>query len=60
MALRGRRDLRALGSQLARRNRDRAAPMNQIPKVVFSKSLTSADWAETTIANRRAGGRRRA
>jgi len=27
-----------------------AAPMNEIPKVVFSKSLTSADWAETTIA----------
>ncbi len=28
-----------------------AAPMNEIPKVVFSKSLTSADWGETTIAN---------
>jgi dihydrofolate reductase len=27
-----------------------AAPMNEIPKVVFSKSLTSADWGETTIA----------
>ena len=27
-----------------------AAPMNEIPKVVFSNSLTSADWAETTIA----------
>ncbi len=27
-----------------------AAPMNGIPKVVFSKSLTSADWGETTIA----------
>jgi dihydrofolate reductase len=27
-----------------------AAPMNEIPKVVFSKSLTSADWRETTIA----------
>jgi dihydrofolate reductase len=26
-----------------------AAPMNEIPKVVFSKSLTSADWDETTI-----------
>jgi dihydrofolate reductase len=24
--------------------------MNEIPKVVFSKSLTSADWGETTIA----------
>jgi len=27
-----------------------AKPMNEIPKVVFSDSLTSADWAETTIA----------
>jgi dihydrofolate reductase len=27
-----------------------AAPMNEIPKVVFSKSLRSADWGETTIA----------
>lgn len=28
-----------------------AAPMNEIPKVVFSKSLTEADWPETTIAD---------
>ena len=27
-----------------------ATPMNEIPKVVFSNSLTSADWADTTIA----------
>lgn len=27
-----------------------AKPMNDIPKVVFSNSLASADWAETTIA----------
>lgn len=27
-----------------------AAPMNEIPKVVFSNSLTSADWDGTTIA----------
>ena len=27
-----------------------AAPMNEIPKVLFSNSLTSADWGETTIA----------
>jgi dihydrofolate reductase len=27
-----------------------AEPMNEIPKVVFSNSLTSADWGETTIA----------
>jgi dihydrofolate reductase len=27
-----------------------AKPMNEIPKVVFSGSLTSADWGETTIA----------
>ena len=26
-----------------------AAPMNEIPKVVFSDSLTAADWGETTI-----------
>jgi dihydrofolate reductase len=28
-----------------------AKPMNDIPKVVFSNSLTSADWAETTIVS---------
>src|SRR3954466_7881353 len=27
-----------------------AQPMNEIPKVVFSNSLESADWGETTIA----------
>ncbi len=27
-----------------------AAPMNEIPKLVFSKSLRSADWGPTTIA----------
>jgi len=27
-----------------------AEPMNAIPKIVFSNSLTSADWDETTIA----------
>jgi dihydrofolate reductase len=27
-----------------------AAPMNEIPKVVFSNSLTHADWGETEIA----------
>ena len=27
-----------------------AEPMNEIPKVVFSDSLTSADWGETEIA----------
>ncbi len=27
-----------------------ARPMNEIPKVVFSNSLTRADWGETTIA----------
>lgn len=27
-----------------------AKPMNEIPKVVFSDSLTAADWSETTIA----------
>jgi dihydrofolate reductase len=28
-----------------------AQPMNDIPKVVFSNSLTTADWGETTIAS---------
>jgi hypothetical protein len=28
-----------------------AAPMNDIPKVVFSKTLMVADWPETTIAS---------
>jgi dihydrofolate reductase len=28
-----------------------AAPMNAIPKVVFSKSLTGATWNESTIAS---------
>lgn len=28
-----------------------AKPMNDIPKFVFSKSLKSADWAETTIVS---------
>jgi dihydrofolate reductase len=28
-----------------------AKPMNDIPKVVFSNSLRSADWAETTIVS---------
>jgi dihydrofolate reductase len=27
-----------------------AKPKNEIPKIVFSNSLTSADWDETTIA----------
>jgi dihydrofolate reductase len=27
-----------------------AKPMNEIPKVVFSNTLTSADWADATIA----------
>src|SRR5262249_8852506 len=29
---------------------DFAAPMNEIPKVVFSKTLERADWPETRIA----------
>lgn len=28
-----------------------AAPMNDIPKVVFSKTLTTADWPQSTIAS---------
>ena len=30
---------------------DFARPMNEIPKVVFSKTLEQADWAETRIAS---------
>jgi len=30
---------------------DFAAPMNEIPKVVFSKTLERADWSETRIAS---------
>ncbi|WP_217576941.1 dihydrofolate reductase family protein [Mesorhizobium sp. GbtcB19] len=30
---------------------DYAAPMNNIPKVVFSRTLKKADWPVTTIAN---------
>ena len=40
----------ALGRPLAGAPGPFAAPMNEIPKVVFSNSLTSADWGETTIA----------
>jgi dihydrofolate reductase len=29
---------------------DYARPMNEIPKVVFSRTLSRADWATTTIA----------
>jgi dihydrofolate reductase len=29
---------------------DYAAPMNEIPKVVFSKTLNEASWPESTIA----------
>jgi len=28
-----------------------AKPMNDIPKVVFSKTLTTADWPESTVAS---------
>src|SRR5687768_3676100 len=28
-----------------------AAPMNDIPKIVFSKTLRKAEWAETRIAS---------
>src|ERR687887_1948449 len=30
---------------------DYAAPMNEIPKVVFSKTLEEASWAESSIAS---------
>ncbi len=28
-----------------------APPMNEIPKVVFSKTLRQADWAQSRVAN---------
>lgn len=28
-----------------------AKPMNDLPKVVFSRTLTNADWAQSTIAS---------
>lgn len=31
-------------------NDEYAKPMNDIPKVVFSKTLTVADWPDSTIA----------
>ena len=34
---------------------DYAAPMNEIPKVVFSKTLARAEWPETRIARGDAG-----
>src|SRR5499427_9352677 len=30
---------------------DYAAPMNEIPKVVFSKTIQEARWPESTVAN---------
>jgi len=32
-------------------NDEYAAPMNDIPKVVFSRTLTTADWPQSTIAS---------
>jgi dihydrofolate reductase len=40
-----------VGALLASASGPFAKPMNEIPKVVFSDSLESADWAETTIAS---------
>jgi dihydrofolate reductase len=34
-----------------RSNDEYAAPMNEIPKVVFSKTLKAATWADSTIAS---------
>ena len=39
-----------MGRLLARASGPFAAAINEIPKVVFSNSLTSAAWPETTIA----------
>jgi len=35
---------------LANLHRDYAAPMNEIPKVVFSKTLEVASWPESSVA----------
>jgi dihydrofolate reductase len=48
--LMGRNTYEEMASYWPTSNHEYAAPMNEIPKVVFSKSLGRADWPESRIA----------
>ncbi len=48
--LMGAETYRAMAAYWPQSNEIFAAPMNEIPKVVFSKTLTTADWGDTSIA----------
>lgn len=47
----GRRTYEAMAAVWSYDNSVYAAPLNDVPKVVFSATLTKADWAESRIAN---------
>src|SRR6266542_2390990 len=49
--LMGAENYRAMAAYWPQSSEIFAAPMNEIPKVVFSKTLTAADWGETSIAS---------
>jgi dihydrofolate reductase len=49
--LMGRITYEEMASTWPRSTSDYAKPMNEIPKVVFSKTLKNADWPETRIAS---------
>ncbi len=48
--LMGRRTYQDMAAFWPTSTSDYAPPMNEIPKVVFSKTLQTADWADTRIA----------
>src|ERR1044072_8095641 len=48
--LMGRNTYEEMASYCPTSNHEYAAPMNEIPKIVFSKSLERADWPESRIA----------
>jgi len=48
--LMGRRTYEEMAGFWPTSDHDYAAPMNDIPKVVFSRTLTTADWPRSTIA----------
>ena len=48
--LMGRTSYQEMSSYWPQSDDEYAAPMNDIPKVVFSKTLTRADWPQSTIA----------
>ena len=48
--LMGRVSYQEMGPVWQKSNDDYAAPMNDVPKVVFSKTLDKADWPTSTIA----------